>query len=649
MTHICHRCGIQLASQQSLQYHLNKKTKCNSLKCEHCAGLFPNKDSFFIHKAKCGTSEEEEEKRHKHFDLLTQNDKNVVVLEFDKSGMIKYISKNIFFLLGYNPEEMINKNGYEFIYTPDIPFLLQQQQKYNITGKWDEKNISQYRKIHKNGKLIWFEASQPKELPENKLISVIFEHNIDERKNLEQKSMIGEIVTDHEYDYVFQCSDDGIIRYANSSLINLLKDDNIFNYNIKQFFDKTFKLETGTYFCSIKSINNEINIPTECTVKYYEKYKSFTGIFKKYTINKDELFRSFVHELRNPINSLCQGSEYIDMQLKKSFTSVTKETRELYEEQFQMIHMNQKTSISLIKNLLNDFLDFEKFDMNTFQTNINEKSTIKKIINTVKSIIKPFLYFEEKEIIYNCHSHCDTVIQVDSTRISQILINLLLNAIKYGIGNVINVDIIISDSSVLILNVNHNGNIERNHIEFVFDPFYRINMRKNDGTGLGLYICKRIIEKMNGTIKFQTENNMIDVIVAIPIIIDDIKNIIDLLIVDDFTGIRSTKLILESYGFNVELVKTGEQAIETCKTKTFDIIIMDKNMNGLSGIETVNILRSELNYKGIIYGFTGDTMCSASQSFDCSPLGVNDILYKPLEYKKLIKYYKRDSHFCKKH
>ena len=48
ITYKCHRCGIVLASQQSLTYHLNKKTKCNSLKCDNCSGIFPNKSALII-------------------------------------------------------------------------------------------------------------------------------------------------------------------------------------------------------------------------------------------------------------------------------------------------------------------------------------------------------------------------------------------------------------------------------------------------------------------------------------------------------------------------------------------------------------------------------------------------------------------------
>ena len=260
----------------------------------------------------------------------------------------------------------------------------------------------------------------------------------------------------------------------------------------------------------------------------------------------------------------------------------------------------------------------------------------------VKSVIEPFLYFEEKTITYNCGENFEKIISIDKTRVSQVLINLLHNAIKYGVGNQINVSIELIDS-LLVFDVSHRGEIKSNAIQSLFDPFYRINMKSNDGTGLGLYICKQIIEKMKGSIEFlQSRSDSLTFKVKIPIKLSTLNSKhVKLLMVDDFAGIRTTKLMLETYGFIVTVVKSGEAAILQCNMEHFDVILMDKNMNGLSGIETVQKIR-KFNKTSIIYGFTGDTMCVASENFVCSQNGVNDLLYKPLDFQKLIEYYNRD-------
>ena len=326
-------------------------------------------------------------------------------------------------------------------------------------------------------------------------------------------------------------------------------DSIISKTNVIELFDNTFVLKEGKCDCNfITKIGYKIQV--ESTVKKYNS-EIFTVIFKKYEINKNELFRSFVHELRNPINSLCQGNEYLIFQLaefeKDHLLNLDIIHQQLYTEKFKDINQNQNIAIKHIKHLLNDFLDFEKIQANTFVINTNEQCSIKQIIDETKAMIDPYLYFEEKTINYECNDICDKIVTVDKTRVCQILINLLQNAIKYSKGNIINLNIIIINGN-LKCNITHSGDLTQSHIQYIFDPFYRVNMSKNDGTGLGLFICKNIIEKMNGTICFVKLNSKLDdeinIEFSLPIRINSpyIKNK-TMLIVDDFAGIRSTKML----------------------------------------------------------------------------------------------------------
>ena len=142
---------------------------------------------------------------------------------------------------------------------------------------------------------------------------------------------------------------------------------------------------------------------------------------------------------------------------------------------------------------------------------------------------------------------------------------------------------------------------------------------------------------MNGKIEFlENEPDEITVEFEIPTkIIDSSMKNKTILIVDDFPGIRTTKMILETKGFTTDIVKSGKEALEILETKSYDIVLMDKNINDISGIKTVQILLKS-GYKGIIFGFTGDCFSSASESFDCGITGVQDILYKPLDIQHFL-------------
>ena len=591
-----------------------------------------------IHKVQCENTLTEQQSRHKNYDFLMSN--SSIILEFNKIRSLTYISPNCEDIYGYTVEECLKMSLYSNIYENDIPYIIKRHEKYNNDGLTSDD--FRYRKVHKNGSLIWIQSNEPVFVNDEN--SVCIEKVITEQKKLEETSIRG-LCADQIHDFLLECTEDGLIRYINSPMEIMSgynADSIISKTNVIELFDNTFVLKEGKCDCNfITKIGYKIQV--ESTVKKYNS-EIFTVIFKKYEINKNELFRSFVHELRNPINSLCQGNEYLIFQLaefeKDHLLNLDIIHQQLYTEKFKDINQNQNIAIKHIKHLLNDFLDFEKIQANTFVINTTEQCSIKQIIDETKSMIDPYLYFEEKTINYNCNNICDKIVTVDKTRVCQILINLLQNAIKYSKGNIINLNINIIDGN-LKCNITHSGDLKRSHIQYIFDPFYRVNMSKNDGTGLGLFICKNIIEKMNGTFCFVKLNSKLDdeinIEFSLPIRINSpyIKNK-TMLIVDDFAGIRSTKMLLETKGFNVTIVNSGTKCIKLCKNKTFDVILMDKNMNGINGIETVKQLRNN-DYSGIIYGFTGDCFASISESFDCSTTGVNDILYKPLDVDIFIK------------
>ena len=641
MSHTCYRCGVDLASEQSLKYHLNKKVKCSTLACLKCKAIFSNESLLAIHKSQCENTLTDDQIRHKHYDFIKSS--SSVILEFNKIGKLTYISSNCEEIYGYTYDECIQMSPYSNIYENDIPYILKRHESYNNEGLTSDD--IRYRKVHKNGSLIWIQATEPVFV--NDVNSVCIEKVITKQKELEEISIRG-MCADQIHDFLFECTDDGAIRYINNAMEKMsgYNADSILGKNVLILFDNiNFNLNEGKYDCYFIT-KNENRIQVEVTVKKYNS-DIFTIIFKKYEINKNELFRSFVHELRNPINSLCQGNDYLTIQLQELETyylpDVHFKYQEIYNTKFKDMNENQKSAVIHIKNLLNDFLDFEKIQANTFKINTNEHCSIQQIINETKSMIDPYLYFEEKTIIYNCNDICDTIITVDKTRVCQILINLLQNSIKYSKGNIIklNINIILGK---LTCNITHDGTLDNSNIKYIFDPFYRVNMSKNDGTGLGLFICKNIITKMDGSIKFINNIiNQINIEFSLPINIYNscMKNK-TVLIVDDFPGIRSTKMILETKGFIVNIVKSGKECIEMCSNKKFDIILMDNNMNEMSGIQTVHKLRHEMKYTNVIFGFTGDCFGNIHDCFDCSHLGVNSILYKPLDIDEFYQ-------LCQKH
>ena len=106
-------------------------------------------------------------------------------------------------------------------------------------------------------------------------------------------------------------------------------------------------------------------------------------------------------------------------------------------------------------------------------------------------------------------SHTEKILStVDPFHFENCIINLIDNAIKYG-GNKIELAISSSDSTIEIIVKDNGQKISKEHRDKIFDKFYRIpqgNIHDIKGFGIGLYYCKQIIKKHNGTIKLDTNN-----------------------------------------------------------------------------------------------------------------------------------------------
>ena len=624
----CWRCGLLLSSEQALQYHLGKKKKCISIICEICNGIFPSNASLCIHKSKCKENNYNID-RHKSFDMINLLD--CVLVEYNSNGFVTYISSSCREVYGYKEEELIGTHYNHLIYDNDLAYI-KEKQKQNI-----DTNKLQFRKINNEGSQVWIETQIPK-FTSTRNIAVCFEKNITKEKLLEETSIRGSFA-ENSYDYFCECRLDGtfiyinpalesIAGYSSSNIVGLKKIDILFdNLSLSRTIDHEHYL--------LKKADGKCIEVEICTKIINNK---FTAIFKNYQANRDDLFRSFVHEMRNPINCLCQGTEYFET-LDNWERPIDKEFVELFK--------TQKACISLLKKLLNDFLDFETMNNKTFEISAKDITHVENIYGDIKPLIESLTYLYEKQIVYNKN---DTILSVlfktDITRIQQIIINLVTNAVKYATRPEINVNVLIVNKEIVI-DVSNHGDIDSHCITKLFDRFYRVDMESNDGSGLGLYIIKNIISKMGGVIQINSESSYITVRCIIPVDVlksDNRLNSISILIVDDFIGVVNTKKLLLAKGIRcVDIVHSGQVAIEKKNINDYDVILMDKNMNKLSGPKTIKILRENGN-TSIIYGFTGDcyNMSSLSKDFNMGPDGVRDILYKPLDCDILFEYIKRD-------
>ena len=335
---------------------------------------------------------EEDKLRHEHYDLIPFQ--NEYIIEYDKTGTIIYISSEVKSVLGYEPSELVNKNGYQTICKKDQGFVIKLQEDNNKKLSHDNAaNRVRYRRISKDGNEIYV---QGKAKFINNEISVCVETCITDLQILEHISKQAKNLEDKMYDCIIDCTEKGKIRFANQRFYDLsqFEKENEHVLNIYNFIDKIY-LKTGSYpNCYLKTLNGQ-QIKVDCCVIYDKTTDLYSIILKKNTIDKEILFRSFIHELRNPMNCFTNGYQVLCSELNKIevvVNTLTKKTKWEYQMCNKLhniinpVNISLNASMQMIRKLLDDFLEFETIQSHTFTVKCNDTFSIVEAYLTDTSI-----------------------------------------------------------------------------------------------------------------------------------------------------------------------------------------------------------------------------------------------------------------------
>ena len=241
------------------------------------------------------------------------------------------------------------------------------------------------------------------------------------------------------------------------------------------------------------------------TIFWIQKLKNFNKILKESKESlkkakqkadenaklKEEFLSIMSHEIRTPLNGIIGMSELLfntklDSKQKNYTSSINKHSKQLL-------------------NIVNDILDFAKLQKGKLElsvTTFNLYSTIENILDLFKDeIIK-------KELKINLYYKASKIVKGDNTKISQILINLIGNSIKFTQKGEITISIIQNDN-IFRFEIKDTGiGINKDIQTHLFEPFKQANSsisRKYGGSGLGLVISKKLVELMNGKIWLESE------------------------------------------------------------------------------------------------------------------------------------------------
>jgi len=361
---------------------------------------------------------------------------------------------------------------------------------------------------------------------------------------------------------------------------------------------------------------------------------------------KANFLSTVTHELRTPLYAV---------------TGLTNMLLEEDPKPDQVQHLKSlKFSGDYLLTFINDILQINKIEANKVDIDPEAFSLKKKITNIIAALNNSAADNNVK-IHFKYDSNLPSNFMADQIKISQILINLIGNAIKFTKDGDIWVRTSLAgktnDIYQVKFEIEDNGiGISQEKQNQLFESFsqgsIQIN-RKYGGTGLGLSIVKGLIHILKGTIfleselgkgsKFIIELPMkyaenVEKIEEIKYFKDineiDLKDINILIVEDNKINQMITKKILTKMRLNSEVVDNGEDAVEIVKQKQFHVILMDIHMPGISGLEATRIIRT-FNKDITIFALTAVTLEDKMQEFEDA--GFDDIISKPFKQEDFEK------------
>lgn len=379
-------------------------------------------------------------------------------------------------------------------------------------------------------------------------------------------------------------------------------------------------------------------------VRVQQNLESAKKISEDVSRSKTQFLAMMSHEIKTPMQAIVGVLDLLNL------TELTDEQKNLIQ------HVTH--SANLLQTLLKDVLDYSRMGSNEMKLEQLEFS----VRFTMSSIIKQMLpkaMEQGIELKLEIDDKFPNIIIGDQTRLSQVIFNLIGNAIKFTQYGEVKLKAYVQKNHTLRFEISDTGiGISQDKVKILFHPFRQVDAtmtRRFGGTGLGLAICRKIIELMDGQIGVESEigkgstfwfvippklpSSTNSVITAKSIVKAENKeqhsedrkyNI--LLVEDSKVNQFIIKKMLENIGHTVELANNGLEAIECVEKQEPDLVLMDLQMPEMDGIEaTKRIIK--YHPKLVILALTANA--SQTERTECRAAGMIDIVSKPVTIASL--------------
>jgi signal transduction histidine kinase/CheY-like chemotaxis protein/HPt (histidine-containing phosphotransfer) domain-containing protein len=361
---------------------------------------------------------------------------------------------------------------------------------------------------------------------------------------------------------------------------------------------------------------------------------------KELATMQEQFLANMSHEIRTPMNAML------------GFTNLLKRTElnPMQREYIQNIHSAGENLLTLV----NDILDLSKIQAGMMHIE-ETRFSLRSMVSSVGAMFIEKI--REKDIRFNVHIDKDVpdILTGDAVRLTQVLVNLISNAVKFTDEGEISVYVQLRSATEteahIRLCVKDTGiGIAPEKQATIFERFQQAELettRRFGGTGLGLSIVKQLVEMQGGSIRLKSEPGkgsefIVDLNYNLPDLAQmysealaeqeeqvPLTKIRVLIAEDNMMNQQLVRHLMKSWSLDHTIVSTGVEAVDALKHDPYSIVLMDIQMPDMDGYTATTVIRNELRLDVPIIAMTAHAMVGEKEK--CLQLGMNDYVSKPIK------------------
>jgi PAS domain S-box-containing protein len=378
--------------------------------------------------------------------------------------------------------------------------------------------------------------------------------------------------------------------------------ETVVSYNATTFYDRDRKLQG--VFAAARDVTELKRFEQTLQQKNVE-LEGAKSAAEKANLAKSDFLSSMSHELRSPLNAILGFAQLMDTASPVPAPAQKESIDQILKAGWHLL------------NLINEILDLARVESGKLSLSL-EPTALDDVLRECQAMIEPQAQKQGITITFP-QSHIPYFVIADRTRLKQVLINLLSNAIKYNqAGGVVVVDCCASIPERVRISVKDTGaGLPAEKLAQLFQPFNRLGQEAGgqEGTGIGLVVAKQLIELMGGVIGVESTVGAgsvfwFDMVAAVEpqLVVDSSQSLAPVPSpVPNGPRLR-TVLYVEDNPANLKLVEQlvarrpdlrllsagdGTAGLSLARTYIPEVILMDINLPGISGIETLRLLRED--------------------------------------------------------